>query len=533
MKRIIFILLIILAFIVRTYRIADIPPALSWDEVSIGYNAYSILKTGRDEHGRFLPVDAFIAYGDYKPPLAIYLTVPSIAILGLNELGVRFPSALFGTLTVFLTYFLVKELFKRSHQSSILSFFTSFLLTISPWHINISRAGFEANIALFFVVLGTWMILVSREKPRIWIIAGIPYVLSMYTFNSSRYFVVVFSLGLLFYCWKEIKREWKRVVAGFIIAMFVLLPLIPHLASKEARLRFMEVNIFSDINVIKKANEQISLDNYSFFAKVVHNRRMGFLRNFFLHYFDHFSPDFLFIRGDGNPKFSTQDLGQLYIIELPFLLIGIYYVFLIYRKTALFLIYWLFTAIIPAAVARETPHALRILNSFPVWHIFIGIGVLTVTNHVIRTHKYTILIAICFLYIFNIVYYFRSYYIHYPRMYSNEWQYGYKQVMEYIDRYGKDYKKIYISDSIGRPYMYALFYLQYDPKNYQPEKKSFFDASGFYHVSGFNKYIFTNAPPFQLDSDSLYIFQPGQKPEGVTIKKTIPLLNGVPVLTIF
>ena len=105
--------------------------------------------------------------------------------------------------------------------------------------------------------------------------------------------------------------------------------------------------------------------------------------------------------------------------------------------------------------------------------------------------------------------------------------------MEYIDRYGKDYKKIYISDSIGRPYMYALFYLQYDPKNYQPEKKSFFDASGFYHVSGFNKYIFTNAPPFQLDSDSLYIFQPGQKPEGVTIKKTIPLLNGVPVLTIF
>ena len=114
MKKIALALLIFFALFLRTYHISQVPPALSWDEVSIGYNAYNILKTARDEHGRFFPIDTFVAYGDYKPPLAIYLTVPSIALFGLSEFGVRFPSAFFGTLTVLMTYFLVKEFFRRT-----------------------------------------------------------------------------------------------------------------------------------------------------------------------------------------------------------------------------------------------------------------------------------------------------------------------------------------------------------------------------------------------------------------------------------
>ncbi|MEK7118952.1 MAG: glycosyl transferase, partial [Patescibacteria group bacterium] len=70
---IVLVLIGILAFFLRFYNATQIPPSLSWDEVSIGYNAYSILKTGRDEFGRFLPLDAFVAYGDYKPVLPIYL----------------------------------------------------------------------------------------------------------------------------------------------------------------------------------------------------------------------------------------------------------------------------------------------------------------------------------------------------------------------------------------------------------------------------------------------------------------------------
>src|SRR3989344_5188900 len=106
MKNRVLILIILLAAFLRFYNLSKTPPSLYWDEASLGYNAYSILKTARDEHGQFLPITNFAAFGDYKPPGYIYLTVPSIAIFGVNEFAIRFPSAFFGTLTVLLAFFL-------------------------------------------------------------------------------------------------------------------------------------------------------------------------------------------------------------------------------------------------------------------------------------------------------------------------------------------------------------------------------------------------------------------------------------------
>ena len=48
--------IIILAFILRIYKLAEIPPGFYADEASIGFNAYKILTTLRDEHGKFLPL---------------------------------------------------------------------------------------------------------------------------------------------------------------------------------------------------------------------------------------------------------------------------------------------------------------------------------------------------------------------------------------------------------------------------------------------------------------------------------------------
>src|SRR3990172_4288765 len=126
--------IIILAVVLRFYRLGTTPPSLYWDEASLGYNAYSILTTGRDEHGEFLPIARFIAFGDYKPPGYIYATVPSIALFGLNEFAVRFPSALAGTLTVLLTYLLVQELFNNKlnikHQTLNIASIAALLIAI-------------------------------------------------------------------------------------------------------------------------------------------------------------------------------------------------------------------------------------------------------------------------------------------------------------------------------------------------------------------------------------------------------------------
>src|SRR5271155_5871448 len=108
---VLFFLIVLLGAFLRFYQLGINPPSLTWDEVAWGYNAYSVGIDGRDEFGHFLPYTSFISFGDYKPPVYAYLTVIPVWFFGLTELAVRFPSALFGTLTVLLTYFLVKEIF--------------------------------------------------------------------------------------------------------------------------------------------------------------------------------------------------------------------------------------------------------------------------------------------------------------------------------------------------------------------------------------------------------------------------------------
>ena len=106
-----FLLLIVvfIAIFLRVYKLGSVPPSLNWDEVSLGYNAYSILHTGKDEYGKFLPL-ILQSYDDYKPALYAYLAIPSVALLGLTEIAARIPSVTFGVTAIILVYFLVTEL---------------------------------------------------------------------------------------------------------------------------------------------------------------------------------------------------------------------------------------------------------------------------------------------------------------------------------------------------------------------------------------------------------------------------------------
>jgi len=551
-KEIVIILIIVcVAFFARTFRISVNPPSLSWDEVSIGYNAYSILKTGKDEHQKVFPLDTFVAYGDYKPPLAVYLTVPFVAIFGLNELAVRLPSALMGTLTVLLTYFLVKELlivFKFKEPGTTnqelmknLPLLSAALLAISPWHINLSRAGFEATIALFFVVLGMYVTCKAEKNPLFWIFNWIPFVAAAYTFNSARYFVPMMGLGIVLFFWKSIKKNIGFFAVGVVVAGILMIPIVPHLLSKEARLRFVEVNIFTDSSVVENANARIAQSGNAWWAYILHNRRVGYAKSYILHFLDHFQPEYLFERGDGNPKFSIQDVGQFYMIEAPFLVIGIIAMLVRNYPFGLFLLYWMIVAIIPAAVARETPHALRTLNTLPTWQIFIAYGIITTVlsiKYKVLSMAHNTLMSIIFflfiiLYIFNVGYYIHNYYRHYPIEFSGEWQYGYKDALLAAIPVENKYDTIYVTDIIGRPYMYALFYEKTDPNKFFRTLDASFDGSGFYHVYGFGNYQFVQDMPKVCNGKCLYIAPSGSKPEDATMIKTIHLLNGSPILELY
>ena len=118
--------LILLGLGLRLFRLDSRPLGFTWDEAALGYNAYSLIKTGRDEYGKILPV-ILKSFGDYKPGVYAYLAVPSIATLGLNEFATRLPSAILGTLLIVIVYLLTQNMF------------AALLLAINPWSLYFSR----------------------------------------------------------------------------------------------------------------------------------------------------------------------------------------------------------------------------------------------------------------------------------------------------------------------------------------------------------------------------------------------------------
>jgi len=182
--------IVLMAAILRLWKLGSIPPHLTPDEAALGYNAYSILKTGRDEYGNLLPI-IFKSFGDFKPGLYVYLTVPFVAIFGLTEFAVRLPSALSGIIAVWLMYKIILEFFaKQKDQSPItnhrsLAIIAALMLSISPWHIHFSRGAWEVNVALTLTLAGIYFFLRSIEKNKFLLLSVLAFSLTLITYQGA------------------------------------------------------------------------------------------------------------------------------------------------------------------------------------------------------------------------------------------------------------------------------------------------------------------------------------------------------------
>ncbi|KKQ42846.1 MAG: hypothetical protein US59_C0003G0011 [Candidatus Levybacteria bacterium GW2011_GWB1_37_8] len=524
-------LIIALSIFLRFWQLGQNPPSLTWDETAWGYNAYSLGIDGRDEFGRLLPIDYLESFGDFKPPVYAYLDVVPIKLFGLTEFSTRFPSAFFGVLTVLVTYFLTKRIFWNSKSKEMYALLSALFLAISPWHIMLSRAAFEANVATFFIIAGIWLFLAGVQEKKWHIVASIVFfILSMYTFNTARIVtpLLVLCLGLVFR--KKLIENKKQTIIAILAGILLILPTLGFLFSPQAGLRFKEVNIFTDIDVVKTSNQEIINDS-SKWSRIIHNRRVGYALSYLKHYFDNLNPSFLFIRGDGNPKFSTQAVGQMYLWDLPFFIAGI--LFLFKRKEGYWWIVpvWLLIGIIPAATARETPHALRVETTLPTFQIFAAYGFSQFLFYIKRYGKFfkAAIIFVGILLFANLFYFFRNYIVHYPYEFSGEWQYGYKDSIRYVKSVEENFDNIYITSDMGRPYIYYLFHTKTDPRIFRKDSAIRRDAFGFVTVDRFGKYNFLNDVTKinnKNGTKNLFIKTPNNVPEKANRLKTFNILNG-------
>lgn len=525
------ILVFILAFILRFFLLGYNPPSIYWDEASLGYNSYTILTSGKDEHGEILPLDRFIAFGDFKPPGYIYATTPSIFLFGLNEFSIRFPSMLAGMLMVIITYLLVIELFGNKK----LALLASFIFSISPWSIQMSRAAFESNLAALFNSAGVYFFILSVKHSRGLIISVIFFVLSFYTFNANRIVAPLLLMGLSVIYFRDLIRNKKWVILSIILGFMMIFPSLKFLGDRESKVRFQEVSIFNNLNTVVVSNERMQIDNNTLLSRLIHNRRIGYLQDFLKHYFDNFSGRFLFTHGDINPRLSIQEMGQLYLWELPFLIMGILILIKNREKSLSILLLWMLVAILPAGTAKETPHALRILSILPTFQIIIAYGIFQIFSYLLGTLKskfyHFILFSILFVIAFQIFSYLHGYYIHYPRNWGGQWQFGYKEMVKYVYQNEHKYDYIFITPALGRPYIYFAFYNNYRLDNFLKDRVASRDWFGFWSVSKLGKINF-DIPDKLPARGKILLVSTTKDNAGFSYITTVKDLSGNPVFLI-
>lgn len=294
MKIKLFLVILLLASILRLWNLGGNPPHLSPDEASLGYNAYSILKTGRDEYGEFMPA-IFKSFGDYKPGLYVYLSVPSVAAFGLSEFSVRLPSAIAGIMAVWLIYLISLKLFKDKR----LSFLSSFFLAISPWHTHLSRGAWEANISLTLTLAGIYYFLLATKKQKYLYHSALFFSLTLFAYQGAKLSTTIVLFSLAISHWKDVKR-WlgakKDLLGPIILGAVISLPIILSLfQGKAGRLEVFSVFSYPRPpeylqEFLDQGEEKVGNLSYYLF----HSEALNFERGIMGRWFNHFSGRFLF-----------------------------------------------------------------------------------------------------------------------------------------------------------------------------------------------------------------------------------------------
>lgn len=460
--------IILLAFIIRFYKLGEVPLSLNWDETSNAYNAYSILKTGRDEYGKFFPLTNR-SFDDYKPPAYMYSNILSVALFDLTPFAARMPSAFFGTVAIVLIYILTAAL-TGSKRTALIS---TFLLAVSTWHIQFSRIGFEANLGFFmtlaaFTAFAKATLSDTKTSKSLLIVSAFLFGISLYTYHSQRIFIPLMLTAAIVIFKKEFFSFPKKIIASFFALIFLLAIAMLIFLPQDALLgRFESVSQKARLEDIGKSIRFIEQDQSSAIdnAGLIHNRRIFVAITFLKNYLLHFDPNFLFVKGDDNPRFHTDNMGMLFLFQLPLLIVGLYLFVKERSKKMIFIVMWLLLSPIPAITGDAVPHALRSFTMLVPITIISAFTFVRVYSSV-KTHR-TIAILIAFLiFIFSFFSYFHNYYFHYPYDHSSDWQYGYREAVKTTEDLTNRFEKVYISSDIEQAYIFWLFNLKYDPHAY-------------------------------------------------------------------
>lgn len=446
----VFILILLVAFFVRIINISNNPPAMYGDELTMVLDVNSILNTGFDTTGKFLPLNFIMGGG--RPVGYGYFSIPFVAMFGTTALGIRLLSILSGVGIVFLIYYLGKILF-----STRVGLFASAILAISPWDLSMSRGGFETHFALLLALFGIVMFLLAEKKPWFYVISVISFGLSINTYSTYKLTLPLFlPLLLYFTSFKDHLLDKKKriylVISSVVLLLFILLLFFQTLLNNSES-RFLSLNIFAQdqitSQITQKINEQRSLNPLNLnFSRILNNKfwEYGFLLG--KSYLNNFSLDFLFLSGDGNPRHNMTSSGSFYLVEIITIFFGFAYLFKKnYLKKIKFLIGWLLISPVATSLLLQT-HALRSSFMLPSLILLsaVGLNYLWVLSK--RISIKVIIFVVMAGFLIQFIFIMENLYFISPNKFSRFWAYPAKKAAEIAMQNKEKYKFIFLSDRI-------------------------------------------------------------------------------------
>lgn len=375
------IAVIVIAVVVRIYQIDKVLPTLNIDEAAEGYNAYSLLLTGKDRYGQNLPI-LFRSFDSFQAPLYTYLTIIPVYLLGNTVLAVRLVSIISGILLVIISYILFAKFSKKN-----IAIITAMILSLSPWAVSFSRIAAEASLGV--TLFATSFLLFYKSINKFWLFpfATLILGLSTHAYYSERIISILFLVGFVWLFRKKILLEKKILIVG--LSLF-LLTQIPHLVianSGAFTRRVTQVDYIS---------EQFFNSNNGKLHGVPFGRALFISREFISHYLAYFSLRNLFFDPDPQPERSIPDLSVFYSwMLIPFLL-GLKIFFKDKSSPIIsMLILTMLVGLIPAALTRDPFYTLRSLVFLWVVTIVIAFGINIILEWIPKkSFKYLLIISI-------------------------------------------------------------------------------------------------------------------------------------------
>lgn len=475
------ILIVAVGFAVRAIGLDRVPPGFYIDEASFGYNAWSILETGRDEFGNFLPLYT-PSFGTGKNPVYLYATVASVAAFGLNEFAVRLPAAVFGALTVWFTYLLAWALFGRRG----IGYLAALFLALEPWHIFFSRFAIETISVPFFTTLGFYLLLRGLKRPGLLPMGGLALGAGLYTYAPALPFIPIMFLIFIF-CYRKQLSGLKKPLAWAAAILFIMsIPhVVPGIKPVEQNRHFMSSTVF---NPEHDADSRKILKESPWPAPLFAGASAGTLRAAVIvrNYLSNYSPRYLFTNGDMSTwRARVRSYGAFHRVFLPVLIVGLPMIIFSRAPERRFLLWWLLAYPLGAAITNQIyPQATRTTTALPAYEIIFALAVVGTTDVVRRqlysnvstlarfSQKVLIIFASAFILVYFLcaAWFMHRYFKEYPEYSSLEWNAGFREAFAETEKLKKDFYEVVVTENIPYSYIYVLFYTNYDPAAFQAEQ---------------------------------------------------------------